>query len=341
SFRIAHEVADTLNSVYLLAQASVSLGSCLSKLGKNEEAEKYLNKGLTLSREKGIKEGIAQSQLHLGLLYSRMKQSQKALPLLEAAYGQMTQDSLRSQTMANVTGVLAEVYAENGDFEKAFQMKMENQSVQDSVWNERNIREITKMEKDFAFNQEREKTELLHAAELKQERTVQIGMGIGLALLGLLAFVILRNNRNKAKANALLADKNEEISKQKDALEKSNYTKDRIFAILGHDLRKPALAFRGVTRKVNYLIQKGDYERINQLGKSIEDDALGLTTLTDNLLKWALTQKDALSIKKENVNLGEVISEVSMTLSRLATDKKIEIKTEIPENTMVQADRNS
>ena len=31
------------------------------------------------------------------------------------------------------------------------------------------------------------------------------------------------------------------------ALDNVKTTKDRIFAIIGHDLRKPALAFRGIT----------------------------------------------------------------------------------------------
>ena len=166
-------------------------------------------------------------------------------------------------------------------------------------------------------------------------------MGIGLGLLALLAFFIFRGYRNKQKANQLLASKNKEIESQKEELEQLNQTKDRIFAILGHDMRKPTIAFRGIARKVNYLLGKKDFARLEQLGESIERDALGLNNLTDNLLNWALTQKNALPHQPEQIQLTKIVEEVFMTLGRLAEDKSIHLISEISDDTMIMADKNA
>ncbi len=143
--------------------------------------------------------------------------------------------------------------------------------------------------------------------------------------------------QEKKKTEELLLN----ISGQKKELEKLNFTKDRIFGIIGHDLRKPVIAFRGIARKINYLLKKEDYITLKQLGEGIERDALGLNALTDNLLNWALTQKNALPYKLEKIELIQVVEEIYMTLNRLADDKGIELKHEIMPETKIFADRNS
>ncbi len=105
----------------------------------------------------------------------------------------------------------------------------------------------------------------------------------------------------KEKTEELLVN----ISAQKKELESLNFTKDRIFGIIGHDLRKPVIAFRGIAKKINYLLKKEDFNTLKDLGEGIERDALGLNALTDNLLNWALTQKNTLPFKPEKMELGE------------------------------------
>ncbi|MGB1217871.1 MAG: sensor histidine kinase, partial [Saprospiraceae bacterium] len=243
---------------------------------------------------------------------------------------------------------LVKSYSETGESSKIPEYFALYQEAKDTLTNIDKARDRTTLLLETEFDQERKETELQQQVVLAEQKTIRTGLIIGLSALALLAFFIFRSNRNKAKANALLTEKNEQISKQneqiseqKQALEKSNYTKDRIFAILGHDLRKPAISFQGLARKVNYLLKKEDYDRIQALGESIESSALGLTSLTDNLLKWALAQKDAISIKPEALNINDLINETKLVLGRLAEAKNIEIISEIPSSTEIQADKNS
>jgi len=59
----------------------------------------------------------------------------------------------------------------------------------------------------------------------------------------------------------LMTDLSETRKKERE-LTSLHETKDRLFAIIGHDLRRPTLAFRGISKKVNYLIKKQEFERL-------------------------------------------------------------------------------
>ncbi len=144
-------------------------------------------------------------------------------------------------------------------------------------------------------------------------------------------------NEAKEKTEELLSD----ISIQKKELEKLNVTKDRIFGIIGHDLRKPVIAFRGIAGKINYLLKKEDFVTLKKLGEGIERDALGLNALTDNLLNWALSQKNALPFRPEEIELEHVVDEIFLTLGRLASDKSLELISTIQPKTIIVVDRSS
>lgn len=114
----------------------------------------------------------------------------------------------------------------------------------------------------------------------KDFKILVILLVVMLSLLSVILYQFIKNFKNQ-----------KQIESQKEQLEKLNQVKDKVFAIIGHDLRKPVVAFRNVAKKVNYLIEKKDYARIQQLGQAIEKDSIGLNVLTDNLLNWALREK--------------------------------------------------
>ncbi len=135
--------------------------------------------------------------------------------------------------------------------------------------------------------------------------------------------------------------KNQQISQQKSELEQLNTTKDRLFAIISHDLRKPALAFRGISKKVKFLIQQQEFETLDKYGASLEKAAYSLNGLLDNLLNWALQQRDVLPYNPTPINLAEATQEIYDLFHRMAADKNIHLKMNIPESTIVFADLNA
>ena len=145
---------------------------------------------------------------------------------------------------------------------------------------------------------------------------------------------LLKDITEKRARERLLAIQNEE-------LKNLNNIKDRIFAIIGHDLRKPALAFRGITKKVNYLLQKQDYKTLSALGNNIEEEALALNKLTDNLLNWALMEKDIMPYQPALIRLADIVNENIHLFKNIAKDKSLQLTSYVPEEVQVYADRNA
>jgi signal transduction histidine kinase len=128
------------------------------------------------------------------------------------------------------------------------------------------------------------------------------------------------------------------IQQQRTKLKQLNQTKDHIFAIIGHDMRKPVLSFRGIARKVNYLLKEKDFATLNAIGEQIERNAQSLSKLTDNLLNWALLQRDALTLHLRPIPLAEAVQDVTELFQGIADDKKVSLDVCIPAHLSVLAD---
>jgi len=131
------------------------------------------------------------------------------------------------------------------------------------------------------------------------------------------------------------------IENQALKLEKSNQLKDRLFSIIGHDLRSPLSAaklkmdfiLRGI---IDPTAENFKEETIYGLLKTM-DEALNLL---QNLLGWAKSESGELQAIPENISLNDVVEE-TFRLLRLASDhKSIEMRNEVPEGTEVYADLN-
>lgn len=131
-----------------------------------------------------------------------------------------------------------------------------------------------------------------------------------------------------------------EILEREQALKTANVIKDNLFAIISHDLRKPALAFRGISKKVNFLIQQKRFADLNKYGHSLESAAFSLNNLLDNLLNWALQQRDVLPYSPKNIKVAEVTQEILALFNQMAVDKNIAIHTTISEEATAFVDEN-
>lgn len=118
-----------------------------------------------------------------------------------------------------------------------------------------------------------------------------------------------------------------ELKHKENQLLASNNTKDQLFSIISHDLRKPALAFKGIATKVNYLINKRDFKSLDRLSNSIEQSATTLNSLLDNLLNWSLLKRDSISIRPSNVKLMRIVDEVIDVMHIALVEKSIEVDT--------------
>lgn len=145
----------------------------------------------------------------------------------------------------------------------------------------------------------------------------------------------------RIKTHLSLSEAKQRLAKQAADLKKENVLKDRLFSIIGHDLRSPLSAIK---MQLDFILRGIiDPKDSNFIPKTVHN--LNATTdeafnLLDNLLGWAKSESGSLSIIKEDISLLTLV-EQSARLQRLALEtKKITLQITVPEDALVHADMN-
>ena len=145
----------------------------------------------------------------------------------------------------------------------------------------------------------------------------------------------------RIKTHVELVTARKQIEQQAKNLQRSNQLKDRMFSIIGHDLRSPLSAAK---LKMDFLM-RGIIDP--KAPEFLDDTVFGLLKTMDealnllqNLLGWAKSESGQLKIITEALQLHDV-TEQTIRLLKLASDhKKIEMVNEVPEELYVEADLN-
>ncbi len=133
-----------------------------------------------------------------------------------------------------------------------------------------------------------------------------------------------------------------QIEQQAERLRQSNALKDRMFSIIGHDLRSPLSAAK---LKMDFIMRgildptSADFKSktVYELLKTM-DEALNLL---QNLLGWAKAESDQIQVIPENLDLREIVEQTFRLLKLGSEHKKITLRNNIPESTFVYADLNT
>ncbi len=298
--------------------------------GELEESEKYANQAIEILGEESISIVKMEMLTLIGKIRVAEGQLAKAKDFCNRSLKLADNQNLYHQS-SGACECLMNVAKKEGDFKAAFNYSTRGNELFVKATENENNKEITTLALNYEFENEKklialeqkQKEDLL-IAENKQSRTAAVGFGA----FGLLALGFFFNARRQ----------NQLISAQKDQLESLNDTKDRIFAIIGHDLRKPAASFRGISKKVKYLIKKQDFDTLDQLGGHLEQNALSLNKLTDNLLNWALMQRDVMPYNPQEVSIGDIAADIQTIFETPAGEKNITINNQVPADMLVYAD---
>ena len=131
-----------------------------------------------------------------------------------------------------------------------------------------------------------------------------------------------------------------EIERQKLELEKLNATKDRFFSIIGHDLKSPVSSLKVATDLIQHFSQKGETEKLTEIGLKINASVNNVNQLLDNLLSWAMSQRDMMKCERQKINVYEIIRRATEIYRESLTVKNILIDNKLADPCFVFADVN-
>ena len=332
-YNSAIAIADSLQFERDRDRALLGLGEARFRQGKIQQAKAIVKQLADLSESFNNPELLYSYYKLEGALRIELGDYSGAIPFLSDSY-EYNMELGQHRTALEKATQLLEAHKGLGQNAQALEYAEAINRLKDTLDQSQDLERLAEQRKDFEFQLEKQKMEVEQAKEaaiLQAKASQNLFIALGGLALALLAFGFFWNTRRK----------NQTIALKNSQLQQLNETKDRLFAIIGHDLRKPAIAFKGITKKVNYLLRKNDFKTLEALGDSIERDAANLNLLTENLLKWALTQRDVMPYQPTKLKLKPLVEDTLTPFARSLENKSQQLTIDIPESAVVYSDANA
>jgi len=271
--------------------ATINIGVYNYKVGNFKEAQWYLDSGYAMARRLGV---LSSQQTALKSLYRL--------------------DSI------------------NGNLALAFQHFKEYNFVTDSLLEFETNKEMAILEFEKYINQEKLNNAGLIQENMSMNRRM-ILLAVVIFILLILLYALALNTRKRKMLNKELSashnqleETNKLLSVQQAELQKLNASKDKLFSVLGHDLKSPFSGILGMLDLVNknwgIMSETEKKEMLELLFISSER----VSELLDNILNWGKTQQGLVNVDRKKVALYPVLKEIIGLFEVQIDAKKLQVE---------------
>ncbi len=329
-------------SLFWTAQAWNNAGHASLALQNTAAALQYHQKALEAAltlHEKYIEaaalNGIGSIQLRNGQTGMALGNIQRALNLYIEVNAKLE--------IKDTYLLLSEAYERQGDFVKALSFYKLSAAAQDSLFNDERNKLINVIQYSYEIEKKQREIELLakdnalNREKRKQQFAWTLFLGGMLACAGAIVFLLYRNGKIKERNNVLLLTQKEEIARQAAALELANKTKDKLFAIIGHDLRGPVGSLGMLLDMLRR--QEISREEFNAISHNVKQQVDTVYITLENLLIWSRAQMKGIQTERQRLDAQEVVAAQLTLLQQQANTKNINLANNVAAGSFVLADR--
>ncbi|GAA4495076.1 hypothetical protein GCM10023172_06200 [Hymenobacter ginsengisoli] len=318
-----------------VGQVLGSYANFLLDAGRRAEAVQAYTRALALLQ--AADDNSSTANVLNGLAQAYQQSGQPALAATHAraalALAQRIHDLPDLQTAATRLAALAKA---SGDYRRALAYTEQAQAANDSLFSQAKAEQIGRLQGDFQLSQERERRQALAHTSAAQAETLRLrlrqlrGLAAGLTaaalgalVLGWLAWQLRRRNRL--------------VEKQRAELTELNATKDRLFSIIGHDLRAPLHSLHTFVELLSG--PPLPPERLRQYTRHLTQTLDQTLVLLENLLGWAVMQlRGASPPRAEILSLAAAVEDAASLLAPTAEAAGLTLRTTLRGDEWVQAD---
>lgn len=284
------------------------LGKAYLLNGEREKAREILERGLKIAKEGGFKDELLHTYQELANLYHSVGSVEKAYEY-HRAFTELNKIQDEENDKERIAVLQAMFEVEKSDAEISL-LKIEN-----------NLKEI----------------------EIKNFKRVVAIIAVSILLSLTLLFRLVYLNRKLREAHLDLERKRTMSEHQKrdlelksDQLSESNRMKNRIFSILGHDLKTPVAQLKGVLELLhNQELSKEEFGEISHVLKRNVD---GLFETIDNILVWSRSQMEGFKVQASRVKMIRMVRPCLELLQYQASSKDIIVYLYVDPDEEVYAD---
>lgn len=292
----------------------------------------------------------AKSYVEYAQIYNELKQYDKAIGYAQKGIALGDSTGVLSAIL-NAYEAMVDSYNGKKDLPQAMAYQKKFTVVQDSLNRFNQARNLELINDYFSLN--KQISEIEHVRELnannqvriKQQRVIIIILILSLLTVTVVLWAVWYLYKQKKQLSAELRERHAELSKQKllteghaANLQAANNVKDKLLAVIGHDLRSPFANLRGIIEifEADYISQEEMHRLLIEMSTIIKGAELTLL----NLVEWAGGNLRAMDVKSEEVDLCQLADEMEQTFGHQMRRKNITFKNNFTADCLALADAN-
>ncbi|WP_188169323.1 response regulator [Flammeovirga sp. EKP202] len=290
-----------------LAPASTLIGIGFMKLHQFDSAEHYIYEAIDLINKYKYSYSTHAAALEvMGIIaLERDKDDKKAEKYFLEAYN-IAGDNTTIQRKFKILSSLIQIYANRGDYQKAYESQRKLIKVNEELNNRSEFRKLTQLEANFRnkklIKEKTIKDNLLRSAQ--KERTLWFWIVILVCVLALVVIVLYFINIRLKEAQLKISEeqKANAIEREK-RLEELDEFKTKFFANISHEFRTPLTLMIGAVDDL-----KGQVERNDSL-RSLEYQTKQLLELINQILDLTnLELQNNNTLKLSEIDIKELLT---------------------------------
>ena len=299
-----------------------------------------------------IKNNRLRSKIYItyAMTYIGLRDYNKAI--VYAQKGAALADSIGVlDALSSAYHTLNTVYEQQGDlkqamaYQKAYNDILERQKKFDKVKNTELIQDYFALDSRLDSIQTAERNSQEDKIKMQQQRQIIILLAMSLLIVLALLSVTYYYYKQKMMLNTKLHKQHDALLKQKQLieaqtanLEVANKIKDKLLAVIGHDLRTPISNLRNIAEmfELGYLT----VNEIQMLMKDVSAHVKGAELTLANLMDWAGSNIKGRNINSSRLDIFLLGVEMEQTFNHALQRKNIEFLNQANPGQSVLADEN-
>lgn len=296
-------------------------GQTHDKLGNKHQALAYHQQALKKAMSSGMLEEQARSLMGIAQVQKSQNADQSILHLKNAL--NIARSIGNRQLSQEIFHSLSEIYRQQSRYVEALKALEQHHLLVDSLEKTNMGHKIAALQSSYDLTESKLRIESLELSNLhktEQRNRMFIFAGAILVILLVFAAYLYKTKRLNQRLKA------------------TNLIKDKLFSIIGHDLRNP---IGGITQLLA-IMEEGDLSAQEQHDMVAEMRKQGSVSLEilNALLNWGEAQLKGIHVKPSKFNAKNSITKNIFALQKQAADKAILFSDKVPSGLQVYGDIN-
>lgn len=339
-FSKALDISKRNKNIRLELQLLTLAGESLYENNQNEEGLRYINNAITLSKSHKFEFEENLAKYHQCFIYYKLKKYKLALDQCKNLITYYKENE-ETRLLIQCLDLMTNIYSHDKNYKKAFETLKDADALREKTLGEEQQKLALELETQYDLNNKQKLIEAkefenqLQKEKLNIEKKQKYFIFIILSIALLFLIWALFNYSKKQKLNIILESQKMDLQNKTNELAKTNLLKDKLFAMISHDLRSPVsnLFDNMLLWDIEESLHKTHFQ--NSSMKKMKLSVENLQHVLNNVLQWASSQIKNIHPNRQHVQLKPLINNIEQQLNENLRNKDIKLISYIEDEVVV------